>query len=173
MRDELGLFDDDSEDALIENYVDHAQARVAAFLGAGVVEESVVDRFTTWGDRRLELSGGWLEGDPVVTYFDEDRASQTLDAARYFVDETGGAWWWCSSSPARRCQRCTTRRSRSSGSLLANNRRAQDAAKQALQYLVSVSYEHRGTAAMPRDFEDYLARMLHPFRVARNIVSTG
>lgn len=70
-----------SEDTLIAQYIASAQAWVERYTGLLLVEDTVVDTFTAFGDY-LELSRGPFVSLTSVAYVDTAGDDQTVSAAR-------------------------------------------------------------------------------------------
>jgi uncharacterized phiE125 gp8 family phage protein len=70
-----------SEDTLIAQYIASAQAWVERYTGLLMVEDTVVDTFTAFGDY-LELSRGPFVSLTSIAYVDTAGDDQTVSAAR-------------------------------------------------------------------------------------------
>jgi uncharacterized phiE125 gp8 family phage protein len=70
-----------SEDTLLEQYIASAQAWVERYTGLLLVEDTVVDTFTAFGDY-LELSRGPFVSLTSIAYVDSAGDNQTVTGAR-------------------------------------------------------------------------------------------
>ena len=147
MREEVGLFDDTSFDRMLFDYISAATEQCAVILGQDPRPADVVDRFEApRGDLCLELSRGWLAGDEAITveYIDAARVSQTIDAADWYLDDTGPRpVVMLSAAPAvHPVLAYPVTVSWRSG--LTAARRGYETLRQAVRYLVGLYFEGRG-----------------------------
>ena len=176
LRQEFGLFDDDSQDELVAELEFAALGRCSPIIGAPVRTVNVTDRYTAWSDR-LMLSLGFYAAVPAlaVEYLDEAGASQTLAADWYLVDTTSRApavvfrggvdallelWPWHAAPVAVRW------RSHIAGE---GHHDAREAVLNAVRLLVSGRWETRGggAAGTPDAFANLAVRLLSPHRRTR------
>ena len=92
IRNEIGLFDDTSQDVMLTDYIHAATEQCAVVLGQDPRPADVMDRYAApRDDLCLELSRGWHDASEALTvsYLDADRVSRTLAAADFYLDDTG------------------------------------------------------------------------------------
>ena len=147
IRDEIGLFDDDSQDAMVFDHIRAATEQCAVILGQDPRPADVVDRFEApRDDSCLELSRGWIDSGQAITvkYLDAARVSRTMDAADWYLDDTGPRPVVVLSAAPAVHPVLAYPVSVSWRSALTSAHRGYETLRQAIRYLTGLYFEARG-----------------------------